>query len=128
MMDELLPRVLDSVFDIYPNADRGVILLEDSSGELVPMAIKSRRGNSTGLQVSRTVVARAMERREAILSADAMIGNAVPSLLAEVIATAIRDQLLDDRRDYKTFALLRPKRNGMPPPEEVGRLDPSFQK
>jgi len=70
-LEEVLPRVLDKVFDVYPNADHGVILLKDERGELVPHALKSRRPGHEGLQISRTVVERAMTRKEAILSADA---------------------------------------------------------
>lgn len=38
-----------------------------------------------------------------------MIGNAVPSLLAEVIGTEVRNQLLGSRRRSKDFKLLRPR-------------------
>lgn len=72
-LDEVLPRVLEKVFDVYPNADHGVILLRDASGDLVPAAVKSRGGDPSELQISRTVVERAMSRKEAILSANAAI-------------------------------------------------------
>ncbi|MFQ5504688.1 MAG: SpoIIE family protein phosphatase [Planctomycetota bacterium] len=70
--DELLPRVLDSLFELYPRVDHGVILLQSpASGSLEPAAVKSRRPSETGLVISRTVVQRAMEEKQAILSADA---------------------------------------------------------
>jgi hypothetical protein len=43
-----------------------------------------------------------------------MVGNAVPSLLAEVLATAIRDQLLDSPRKFDSFTLLQPRQTLMP--------------
>lgn len=69
-LDRLLPRVLETLFDLYPQTDQGVVLLvEPTSGELESRAIKSR--SQSELRVSRTVVRQAMERKQAILSSDA---------------------------------------------------------
>ena len=55
------------------------------------------------------------------------LGNAVPSLIAEILARAIRAQLLD--RPIKTeLKLLPPKRDPMPPPEKVARLPSKYRK
>lgn len=72
-IDELLTAVLDRLFDLYPQADHGVILLREPDGAaLVPSASKRRRdSHPRELQVSRTVIDRAFERQQAILSADA---------------------------------------------------------
>lgn len=51
-----------------------------------------------------------------------MIGNAVPSLLAEVLAREIRYQLLGDRRVRETLKLLPPARTPVPKPEPVRPL------
>lgn len=48
-----------------------------------------------------------------------MIGNAVPSLLAEVLAREIRYQLLGDRTARDTLKLLPPVRTPVPKPEPV---------
>ncbi|MCF7996411.1 MAG: DNA cytosine methyltransferase [Chromatiaceae bacterium] len=48
-----------------------------------------------------------------------MIGNAVPSLLAEVLAREIRHQLLGDRTARETLKLLPPVRTPVPKPETV---------
>jgi len=48
-----------------------------------------------------------------------MLGNAVPSLLAEVLAKEIRRQLLGQKRIQKTLKLLPPARNDIPCPEPV---------
>lgn len=72
-LEELLPRILDSLFKFFLQADRGFILFQDEeTGRLIPKAIKSRRetGSDTA-RVSRTIVRQAMEKKQAILSADA---------------------------------------------------------
>jgi len=48
-----------------------------------------------------------------------MLGNAVPSLLAEVLATEIRRQLLGDRRQQRSYKLLPTRRLPVPPAEGV---------
>lgn len=48
-----------------------------------------------------------------------MLGNAVPSLLAEVIAREVRRQLLTDGRVSKKLELLPPVREPVPPPVRV---------
>ena len=48
-----------------------------------------------------------------------MLGNAVPSLLAEVLAREIRHQLFGDRRDLSGLKLMPPVRPAMPGPEAV---------
>ena len=48
-----------------------------------------------------------------------MLGNAVPSLLAEVLAREIRRQLLGDRRAPGPLTLLPPARSATPDPEPI---------
>ena len=52
--------------------------------------------------------------------AQKMLGNAVPSLLAEVLAREIRRQLLGDQGDPGVLTLLPPARASTPDPEPVG--------
>ena len=72
-LDKVLSGVLDSLFKIFIQADRGFVVLRDpASGALVPRAIKYRHGPSDETaRISRTIVRQAMETRQAILSADA---------------------------------------------------------
>jgi len=49
-----------------------------------------------------------------------MLGNAVPSLLAEVLAREIGVQLIGMRRPRFLPTLLPPRREVVPPPEPVG--------
>ena len=55
-----------------------------------------------------------------------MVGNAVPSLLGEVMASAIRNQLLLKPRQKDSLILLPPRRPDVPKPDRVRRLDKSF--
>jgi len=69
----VLPKLLDSLFAIFIQADSGFIVLRDpQSDRLVPKAIKQRRNDDTQtLRISRTIVGNVMTTKEAILSADA---------------------------------------------------------
>ena len=72
-LDHVLPQVLDSLFRIFVQADRGFIgLLDPQLGKLIPRWTKMRRANSDEtIRVSRTISSHVMETKEAILSADA---------------------------------------------------------
>ena len=71
-LDKVLPGVLDSLFRIFMQADRGFVVLRDAKGTLVPLWTKVRRENASDQhRISRTIVDQVMETREAILSADA---------------------------------------------------------
>jgi serine phosphatase RsbU (regulator of sigma subunit) len=70
---EVLPKLLDSLFAIFLQADRGFIVLRDpQTGRLIPKAIKYRRHEERqSVRISRTIVNNVMLSKEAILSADA---------------------------------------------------------
>ena len=72
-LSEVLPKLLDSLFSIFIQADRGfIVLLDPSTGRLIPKAIKYRRNeDAQTVLISRTIVHNVMETKEAILSADA---------------------------------------------------------
>ena len=53
-----------------------------------------------------------------VIEAQKQLGNAVPSLLAEVLARAIRTQLLGEALDHDEPTLLRSAASSTPPPEE----------
>ena len=57
-----------------------------------------------------------------------LLGNAVPSLLAEVLARAIRAQLLDRPLANAKLHLLPPVRNPVPSPELLTSLPRKYQK
>jgi serine phosphatase RsbU (regulator of sigma subunit) len=72
-VDEILPKLLDSLFKIFVQADRGFVVMRPKpDGPLVPVAVKSRReGDEQKLRISRTIVEEAVSQKKAILSADA---------------------------------------------------------
>ncbi|MCH7729270.1 MAG: SpoIIE family protein phosphatase [Planctomycetes bacterium] len=72
-LNSLLPKILDSLFDIFKYADRGCILLKDENSEnMVPRAFKHRRaGEDATVRLSRTIVAKVLKDKAGILSADA---------------------------------------------------------
>ncbi|HRU07347.1 MAG TPA: SpoIIE family protein phosphatase, partial [Candidatus Brocadiia bacterium] len=71
-LDTLLGRVLDSLFEVFPQADRGFLMLYDNQGELKPAKARNRQGQAEQITISRKIVAEATEKRVALLSSDAM--------------------------------------------------------
>ena len=73
-LQTLLPRILDTLFDVFPQADRGCVLLkEESSNRLVPSAQKHRRPDEDdSVKLSRTILRKVLEDKSGILSADAV--------------------------------------------------------
>lgn len=72
-LEEVLPKLLDNLFTIFIQADRGFVLLRDkNTGRMIPKAVKSRRpDDSDEIRISRTILNDVVQRKEAILSADA---------------------------------------------------------
>ncbi len=72
-LNALLPKILDTLFTIFPSADRGCILLKDAAtGQMIPRAIKHRRpGDDESVKLSRTIVNKVLAEKSGILSADA---------------------------------------------------------
>jgi len=72
-LESLLPKILDTLFSVFPHADRGSILLKDAeSGRMIPAAQKHRReGEDETVKLSRTILKKVLEEKTGILSADA---------------------------------------------------------
>ncbi|MEZ6048579.1 MAG: SpoIIE family protein phosphatase [Planctomycetaceae bacterium] len=72
-LDVLLPKILDVLFEVFPNADRGCILLKDAgTGHMYPRAYKTRRGgDEETVRLSKTILNKVLEEKAGILSADA---------------------------------------------------------
>ncbi|MCA9152794.1 MAG: FHA domain-containing protein, partial [Planctomycetales bacterium] len=71
-LDQVLPQVLNSLFKVFLQADRGFVVLQDPQGNLIPRWTKLRReGGSDTIRLSRTVVNEVVRSKQAILSADA---------------------------------------------------------
>lgn len=70
---EILPKILDSLFKIFVQADRGFVVMRPRpDAPLAPVATKARKASDEEkMRVSRTIVNKAMQDKRAILSADA---------------------------------------------------------
>lgn len=71
-LEEVIPRLLEGLFDIFPQADRGfVLLLDPDSGRLLLRGKKIRGGREEGPpRLSVSVLDTVMRTRRAILSND----------------------------------------------------------
>jgi len=72
--EEILPKVLDKLFEVFPGTHRGFIILRDpETGKLTPRAAKTFDPNEeTRLALSETILEFVLDRKQAILSRDAM--------------------------------------------------------
>jgi serine phosphatase RsbU (regulator of sigma subunit)/pSer/pThr/pTyr-binding forkhead associated (FHA) protein len=72
-LEEVLPKILESLFKIFPQADRGFIVLKDPhSGQLQVQSLRMRReSQGDSARLSMTILREAMNKARAILSADA---------------------------------------------------------
>jgi serine phosphatase RsbU (regulator of sigma subunit) len=68
-LETLLDAMLAALLGVFPHADRGLVLLLEN-GRLIPKAHRHRSANSDSISYSRTIVQRAIERREATLMLD----------------------------------------------------------
>ncbi len=73
---QVLPKILESIFRFFPQADRGYIMLADGpQGQLVPRVFKQREvdeDDSISIRpISRTIAQQVMTEGRAILSSDA---------------------------------------------------------
>lgn len=71
-LEDVLPKVLDTLFKIFVQADRAFIVLVGDNGELVPKWVKTRQQDQQeAFRISRTVMKEVMESKQAIMSLDA---------------------------------------------------------
>jgi len=72
-LDDVLPRLLEGLLEVFPQADRGFVLLpQQPSGKLRVRARKIKRPGEGPPRLSRTLIDRVASSRQAILSADAV--------------------------------------------------------
>ncbi len=72
-LDPLLPKIVESLFTLFRQADRCFIILRDETGKkLIPKIIKTRRPtDEMNARFSRSIVNKCVDDVEAILSEDA---------------------------------------------------------
>lgn len=71
--EALLTLILEKLFEVMPQAERGAIMLYDAAKqEIRPKVSRDRDGVASDIAVSRTLMRDVIENRRGILSADAM--------------------------------------------------------
>ena len=72
-LSNIAPRILDTLFEIFPQADRGTMLMKEGNAKrFIPCAQKRRQeGDDETVRLSRTILERVLTDRTGILSADA---------------------------------------------------------
>ena len=75
--EELLNEVMSQIFQIFPQADRGFVMLQkqEGSSEMVPALIRKRdqkEGEEVKATLSKAVISEVVEKRNAVLTSDAM--------------------------------------------------------
>lgn len=77
-LKSMLPKILDTLFQIFTYADRGCLMLRnDDTGEMESRAMKHRRqGADATVRLSRTIVNKVLEEKKGVLSADASTDQA----------------------------------------------------
>jgi phosphoserine phosphatase RsbU/P len=72
-LDPLLPKIVDSLFSIFTQADRGfIILTQEGTPPLIAKVVKTRRAaDESNARFSKSIVRQCLERGEAFLSDDA---------------------------------------------------------
>lgn len=69
-LDDMLPRLLEGVFGIYPNAERGFVLLYDARSRRLVLRAKHFRSGpcDEAVRLSLSLLQRVMESRQGVLS------------------------------------------------------------
>ncbi|GAB4361251.1 MAG: hypothetical protein Kow006_31860 [Gammaproteobacteria bacterium] len=72
--EQLMQKIMDNIFDIFPGAEGAFVLLKDrETEELVPVAQMDRSSGAAGgedIALSRTIIDQVVANRQAILSVD----------------------------------------------------------
>lgn len=117
-LPSLLTKILLTIFK-FVRADRGVIFLMNSNGELVPSASQRRDGTDSPIPVSSTIMSHVIKERATVLTHDAAMDFAASkgkSMILNRISSAIVAPLLHNDEilgvlwlDSETLAQFQPK-------------------
>lgn len=110
-LDSLLPKIVDSLFQIYKQADRCFIILrDDAAKKLIPKVIKARRPqDELTARFSKSIVNKCVEGVEAILSEDATSDSrfAMSQSIADFRLRSVMCAPLWTRADNKGFGVIQ---------------------
>ena len=74
--NDVLERILEILFELFVQADRGFVMLKDENGTLQPLGFKCRRPtDDENIRVSSTIAEMVMESRRPLISRDAAIDD-----------------------------------------------------
>ncbi len=109
-LDQLLPKVIDSLFAVFRQADRAFIILSDD-GKLIPKVTKTRRANDDGSEArfSRKIVNMCIDTGQALLWEDASSGKVI-ELSQSISDCKIRSVMcvpLMSRNTNKAFGVIQ---------------------
>ncbi len=73
--EEVSTRIIDTLLEVFPQADRGFLMLGTEVGKLEATAMRNRKGVSENLSVSTTICRKALESKSAFLFNDQNTGD-----------------------------------------------------
>ncbi len=80
-LDPLFAQIADTLFSVFKQADRCLVLLLDENGRARPKVVKCRRASQEDMRFSKTIVKKTIDSMQSYLSVDAsndaMLGPAV---------------------------------------------------
>jgi adenylate cyclase len=68
-------KIIDTLLEVFPQADRGFLMLGNEVGKLKAMAMRNRKGVTENLSVSTTICRKALESKSAFLFNDQNSGD-----------------------------------------------------
>jgi serine phosphatase RsbU (regulator of sigma subunit)/pSer/pThr/pTyr-binding forkhead associated (FHA) protein len=110
-VDALLPKIVDKLFHVFKQADRGfIILCGDEPSQLIPVVIKTRRQHEeTTARFSKSIVNKCLSSSRAFLSEDATSDKQI-DLSQSIADCRIRSVMcvpLLARNDSKPFGVIQ---------------------
>jgi serine phosphatase RsbU (regulator of sigma subunit)/pSer/pThr/pTyr-binding forkhead associated (FHA) protein len=109
-LDPLLPKIVESLFQLFRQADRCfIILLEEPTGKLIPKVIKTRRPHDeANARFSKSIVKKCLDTSQAFLSDDASADKRIP-LSQSVVDFRIRSVMCAPlvSADGKAFGVIQ---------------------
>ncbi|HBP19532.1 MAG TPA: hypothetical protein DEA08_17300 [Planctomycetes bacterium] len=71
-LDSMFNTMLEKLLEVFPQADRGFVLVGGTVETLEPVAVQTRANQSSEAQISKTIARLVLEQKQAILSQNAM--------------------------------------------------------
>ncbi len=70
--DQVLTKILEFLLELFTNADRGFIILQNEDGELEPVGWKTRHAaDDEQIRISKTIVKQVIDSKRPVISSDA---------------------------------------------------------